>query len=80
MEISTSHSSFWLELETVKEPKSWYACTSKLYANAALGEDESMETALQAVHAWYEIAIVGDVHRQPFMADRKSAEKCLVRS
>jgi NADPH:quinone reductase-like Zn-dependent oxidoreductase len=54
-------------LTSLMEPNSRYVCTSKLYANPALGVDDSMEKALQAVQAWYEITFVGDVYSQPFM-------------
>lgn len=62
-------------LTLVMEPNSRYICTSKLYASPALGVDDSMERALQAVEAWYEITFVGDVHSQPFMGDPKNGVK-----
>ena len=62
-------------LTPVMEAKSRYVCTSKLYANPALGVDDSMETALQAVQTWYEVTFVGDVHSQPFMGDKQYGVK-----
>ncbi|KAI1323130.1 GroES-like protein [Xylariaceae sp. FL0255] len=58
-------------LTSVMEPQSRYTCTSKLYADPRLGVDDSMEKALQAIGAWYEITFVGDVHGQPFLGQSR---------
>lgn len=63
-------------LSSVMEVGSYYTCTSKLYTNPLLGVDDSMEKALQTVHAWYEITFVGEVHGLTFMgqADTNRAQ------
>jgi NADPH:quinone reductase len=53
-------------LASIMEPGGRYSCTSKLYANASLGVDDSMENSLRDAGVWYENAFVGDVHDQPF--------------
>ncbi|KAJ5798976.1 uncharacterized protein N7503_006481 [Penicillium pulvis] len=62
-------------LTSVMEPYSQYTCTSKLYADPALGVDDRMEKALQGVQAWYEVTFVGDVHGQSLMGQSRFKAK-----